>query len=357
MSLPDNVLRPTAADWSRGHWPAPFDCATLECRPRLALQGLGAHITAVPAGGRTCPLHAHAFEEKVFYVLHASLPVRELATGAANYREYHLSAGEAVVFSPGTGLAHCFYNRSGAEARFLGLSDDCAGEVATYPDSGKTLLRGVRRIGAFSDDGKRAIAAANEAARHRVVQRLAPAERPGHVVTDAPEGDLGGGLFGTRLSRAGGARKVMLNRDRLLPGAATAPLHWHSAEQELVLVLAGAPTLVQHRGEQAPPHPHGGLSGPPDFADATEQNVLLAPGDLVHFGPDLPLAHRIENRSGHACELLVVGLEDPTDVLFFPLEERFFVKALGRSAALTQTPYFEGEIPEPGGDCNNGADL
>ena len=73
------------------------------------------------------------------------------------------------------------------------------------------------------------------------MERLADRDRPDHVVTGVPERDLGG-AFGRRLSALGGARRVFLNRDRLPPGTATSPLHWHSADEEIVLVLKGSPT-------------------------------------------------------------------------------------------------------------------
>ena len=329
-TLPSNLLRPQPSDWSNDWHNGPFDCTTLECRPRLALQGLGAHISRIAPGHRSCPLHTHAFEEEVFYVLEGALTVRELEPDAAAYREYVLRPGEMVVYPPGTGLAHGFYNRSDCDAVFVGLSDDCPGEVATYPDSGKVLLRGVGQVGVFDDGHGGSIASATQAAKLRPVQTLPAGERPSHVVTDVPERDLGD-AFGARLSVVGGARRVMVNRDRLAPGGQTAPLHWHTAEQELVLVLAGTPTLHQR-------------SGAPGFSGGERTELVLQPGDLVHFGPNVPVAHRLSNQSEGDCLLLVVGKDDPTDVVVFPDEGRVFVRALGRSGRMTVTPYFEGEV-------------
>lgn len=347
MNLPDNLLRPGPSDWTGALYPPPFDCNSLEFRPRLALQGLGGHVTRVPAGGRSCPLHAHAFEEEMFLVLEGTLIVRELPAGADEYMEYQLHAGELLVYTPGTGLAHGFFNRGDVPATFMGFSDDCGGEVATYPDSGKTLLRNIRKIGFFGDAGSDGGALASEAARTRPVQTLADGDRPDRVVGPQTESDLGSGAFGQRLSVAGGARKVMINRDRLSPGAWTSPLHWHSAEQELVIVLAGEPTLHQRRGAAAPRNKRGGPDGPPDFADAVDECVPLGPGDIVHFGPNVPVAHHLHNDSAEDCVLLVVGLNDPGDVVWFPDQARYHVKALGRSGAMVSAQYFDGEIPSP----------
>ena len=346
MELPNNVLRPEASDWSGGTWPEPFDCLSLECRPRLALLGLGAHVTRIAPGGRSCPLHAHAFEEEVFLVLEGTLTVRELSPGADTYREYQLYEGEAAVYRPGTGLAHGFYNRSDTPVTFMGLSDDCGGEVATYPDSGKTLLRNMRKIGVFSDEEADVIAQANAAAGQRPVRSIPDGKRPSRFVAAVAEQDMGG-AFGQQLSVAGGARKVMLNRDRLTPDAWTSPLHWHSAEQELVVVLSGTATLHQLRGKPAPKNERGGPDGPPDFAAGVKEAIPLRPGDMVHFGPNVPVAHHLHNHSEEDCILLVVGLKDPTDIVFFPAEGRLHVKALGRSGVMVSTPYFAGEIPSP----------
>jgi uncharacterized cupin superfamily protein len=347
MTTPPNVFRPRPQDWQTSSWGAPFTTRSLEWRDHLPLRSLGGHLTTVEPGGRTCPMHAHYFEEEVFGVLDGTLSVRELVAGASGYRSFALRAGEVIVYPPGTGLAHGFWNESDAPVTFFGVSDEAPGEVATYPESGKTQLRALRTVGTFGpDESEAVIRAANAVAAARPMERLADRDRPDHVVTGVPERDLGG-AFGRRLSALGGARRVFLNRDRLPPGTTTSPLHWHSADEEIVLVLKGSPTLVMRPGVVPAESGDGRPSGGPDFAGRPDARWPLEPGDVVAFGPHVPMAHRLVNDADGDAELMVVGLDRDDDLIVFPDEGRVWVKALGRSAPMRATPYFAGELPPP----------
>lgn len=323
--LPDNVVR--HYDWVELDFHDVF-AARYAAFPSLSMERLGANVEIVLPGNRTCPLHAHLFEEEVFVVLEGTLTVRELEPGAEDYREFELHAGELVVYPPDTGLAHGFSNRGEVEARHIALSDKHQGEVCTYPDSGKVMLQGLGKVGYFGEP---------VAVPRRGVVRLRDEERPRHVVTlDALAERNLGRAFGIQASRAGGATAVMVNRDRLPPGGATSPLHWHSANEELVFVLSGAATLRQLRGSTD--------GKAPDFEGANEERVALQVGDIVHFGPKRPVAHQILNESDDDVLLLVVGTDSRRDVCVFPERGRIHVAALGRSDEFTPTDYFEGEV-------------
>jgi uncharacterized cupin superfamily protein len=322
--LPANVSR--EREWTE-HGEGPFGGRYTHfdvLKPKI----LGANIEQTPPGKRTCPVHAHTFEEEVFLILEGTMTVRELVPGAADYREFELHAGELVVYPPGTGLAHGFWNRSDGDVRYLGLSDDHLGEVCTYPESGKTMLRGLRAVGRFGEPGESV---------ERDVIRLEEDERPRHVVTiDALVERALGSAFGIQASRAGGATAVMVNRDRLPPGGETAPLHWHTANEELVLVLQGAPTLRQLHGRFE-------KERVAVFDDATEERFVLQKGDVVHFGPERPLAHQLLNETDDDVVLLVVGNDSLEDVCVFPERGTVYVASLARAAEFTPTPYYEAD--------------
>lgn len=324
-SLPDNVRREHV--YMDLPTPAPF-AGSVRWMRDLGMEKLGANLCVIPPQSRSCPLHAHVFEEEVFFVREGTLTVRELDAGSTTWREYTLHAGELVVYAANTGIAHGFYNRTDAPVRTISLSENHWGEICTYPDSGKTMLRPFQKVGYFGDAPD---------VPDRDVVTLDDEDRPDYVVTvgHLTERDLGD-VFGIQASRAGGAKALMVNYDRLVPGGETAPLHWHSADEELVFVLKGAPTLRQLRGRLD--------KKVPDFEGATEERVQLAPGDVVHFGPQRPLAHQLLNESDADCVLLVVGTDDPQDVCLFPERNRVFVKALGRAQEFRPAPYFEGEI-------------
>ncbi|MCO4770599.1 MAG: cupin domain-containing protein [Deltaproteobacteria bacterium] len=347
MHLPHNVFRSTKDDWKASSWPAPFTVHNLEWRDHLPLRRLGGHLTTMPPGHRSGPLHAHAFEEEVFMVLQGTLTCRELVPGAATYRLFDIAAGELVVYTPGTWLAHGSENPYVDSVTYMGLSDDVPGEVATYPESGKVLVRALRSVGVLSDEpASKVIAACNRAAGDRDSKRIQKVDRPEHVAQNVPKNDFGK-MVGRRLSAAAGAKRVMVNHDKLLPGGQTGRLHWHSAEEEIVFVLSGRPTLRQVRGITPPVADDGRPAGMPDFSNPIIQTTELKQGDVVCFGPHLPIAHHLRNESNAPCELLVIGLNDPHDVIVFPEQGRVYVKAVGRSGPLQRTKYFDGELPPP----------
>lgn len=330
--LPDNVLRTAELPFVQSRsLPPPFTDRTVELWP-LELARLGACLREVPPGARTCPLHAHVFEEEVFVVLLGTITVRELPDGADRYREYDLHPGDLVAYPANTRLAHGSWNRAETPAVMLALSDDQPGEICLYPDSGKMLLRGLGQIGVHADDADRGelaalehTAAARERADRRGVDRLADADRPAHVVPagSLPERDCGT-LLGRQLSRAAGARAVFVNQDRLLPGGVTSPAHWHTADEEIVFVLEGHPTLRQ-------------------LVDGVELRTRLQPGDAAHFAPGRRIAHQVLNETDEDAVLLVIGTDDPQDVTVFPERDRVHVRGLGATAPFQPLAYWDGE--------------
>ncbi len=331
--IPDNVLRPTDEQWQEA-WgkmevPPGNGGTSLEIGQLMGTGGIGACIRVLPPGNTGVPLHYHYFEEELFFVLDGELTVRELAPDAQRYTEYTLHTGELVAYPPGTCIAHQSINRGTKEARYLGLSNGwVTDEVGVYPDSGKTLVRGIDALGVFAEANAAPahIAAARAAAEARGVDVLALDARPAWVQgpTTLTERHLGGGVHGTPLARSAGATKVFVNRDRLTPGAKSSPLHWHTADEELLLVLQGSPTLRQ-------------------LENGEEQRLALQPGDVVCWKPKDEIAHQLIDEGEADAVVLVIGTDCPEDVTVFPEQERVFVRALGRSGEMQKTGYWAGE--------------
>lgn len=327
--LPDNVLRPTPADlepaWGDRIPPGRFGGQALEVGQRLGLTRLGACLLTLPPGKAACPLHYHAMEEEAFYALDGPVTRRELGPGEDPYAEYLLQPGELAMYPPGTGLAHQSINRTDTPIRYLALSSAREpGEVCVYPDSGKTMVRGIG-VGVFGAPVQATLAAAHAAAQNRPSRWTFPAQRPAHVQGPdrVPERDLGGGAFGRQLARAAGATQVFINVDRLTPGARSSPLHWHTQNEELVLVLAGHPVLRQ-------------------VADGEESTVALQPGDFAAFRPGAAVGHQFLAQDDEV-QLLVIGTDRLDDVTMFPERDQVHVRALGQTGTLHKTDYFAGE--------------
>jgi uncharacterized cupin superfamily protein len=95
-----------------------------------------------------------------------------------------------------------------------------------------------------------------------------------------------------RVGRQAGARELGASVFELPPGASTFPLHAHYANEELLVVLAGQPTLRTIDGERT-----------------------LAEGDVVSFPTGRAGAHRIDNRADSPARVLIVSTMIGPDVV------------------------------------------
>lgn len=118
-----------------------------------------------------------------------------------------------------------------------------------------------------------------------------------------------------------GARQLSYAMGRLQPGDHYCPYHWHTAEEELFVVISGAPTLRTPRGTFA-----------------------LRAGDIIAFPAAPGGAHRIWNDAPHVADVLMIASADPADVCYYPDSRKFVVEATGTLVRdYPQLDYFEGE--------------
>lgn len=87
-----------------------------------------------------------------------------------------------------------------------------------------------------------------------------------------------------RLGDAVGIDQFGVNRVELDPGVWSTVRHWHSHEDEFVMVLEGELTLVTDAGER-----------------------IMRSGDCAGFKAGIPDGHRLENRSTALAVYLEVG--------------------------------------------------
>ena len=76
----------------------------------------------------------------------------------------------------------------------------------------------------------------------------------------------------------------------LTPGGISSQRHWHEAEDEIVVMLAGEAVLVEDGGE-----------------------TVLRPGDIAAFPKGVPNGHHLVNRSGADCVFVAVGKPAASD--------------------------------------------
>lgn len=98
-----------------------------------------------------------------------------------------------------------------------------------------------------------------------------------------------------RIAAAGGLTQFGVNRVRLPPGAWSSQRHFHSHEDELVVVLEGEVVLVTDAGEET-----------------------LRSGDAAAFRAGERDGHHLQNRSSSDAVLLVVGSRNDADYGEYP---------------------------------------
>lgn len=106
----------------------------------------------------------------------------------------------------------------------------------------------------------------------------------------APYDAMMAGRSSLRLGDAGGLTQFGVNLVRLDPGALSSLRHWHSAEDEFLIVTEGRLTLV----------------------DDTDETVMI-PGDCAAFPAGDPNGHHVINRSDGPGAFLVVGTKAARD--------------------------------------------
>ena len=97
------------------------------------------------------------------------------------------------------------------------------------------------------------------------------------------------------LGEAGGLTQFGANLVELQPGAASSQRHWHTHEDEFVMVVSGELTLVTDEGE-----------------------TLMRAGDCAAFPAGRPNGHHLVNRGWGNALFLVVGSRVPGDSAEYP---------------------------------------
>jgi uncharacterized cupin superfamily protein len=106
-----------------------------------------------------------------------------------------------------------------------------------------------------------------------------------------------------RVGRQAGAQDLGASLFELPPGASSFQLHAHHANEELIVVLAGRPTLVSLEGERE-----------------------LAPGEVVAAPRGRAGAHRLDNRGSEPARILIASTMHAPDINEFPETGELWVR-------------------------------
>lgn len=130
--------------------------------------------------------------------------------------------------------------------------------------------------------------------------------------------------FGGQMAEVGrllGAAKLGYAVGRMRRGEHYCPYHWHTAEEELFVVLQGTPTVRTPRG-----------------------TFGLRTGDMIAFPANASGAHRLWNDAETDAVVLLIANDDGGDVCFYPDSRKFVVEATG--TLVRDNPvldYYDGE--------------
>ena len=115
------------------------------------------------------------------------------------------------------------------------------------------------------------------------------------------------------LGAAAASQRLYVNIDYVKPGAKSVKYHAHSRQEEFFLILKGSAVLRM-----------GG------------RKIRVKKGDFIAKPAGRGLAHQFINTGPEVLEILDCGLQEAEDVVFYPDEDVFLVKSLGRAFKKTQ---------------------
>jgi uncharacterized cupin superfamily protein len=284
--------------------------------------GVGVRRLQVPTGSWSTPAHEHGREEEIFYVLSG----RGLSWQAGETAE--VGPGDCIVYRAHAG-AHSVHSLDALDVLAFGprVWDESVG----FPRLGLSLI------------GRRAVESVRGAVDGAPIQfvresELGPPELPAEpgprpptiVNVDDVEGrpierqrvvrvrrDLGG---------SAGSITTGLKHYVVAPGKESAPLHCHSLEEEIFVILDGSGTLV--------------LGGPEAESEAEETPVRS--GHVIARPAGTGIAHMF--RAGDSeLTFLAYGTREPGDMCFYPNSNKIMFGGINFVARLEPLDYWDGE--------------
>ena len=270
--------------------------------------GVGLSHYLVAPGCRAMPLHVHADEEEIVFVLAGSgLSWQDNAV-------HWVTAGDAIVHRPSE-EAHTLSAAPGETLDVLIFGSGSPTSLTQLPRAGVTWV-GARWLPAASPHPF--------AAEPPADSPPAPSPRPPTIVAlkDVEPLSLERGRVARSrrdLGRTAGSSISGLVHVTIEPGAHGSPRHCHSVEEELFVVLDGDGVVLL--GDDS--HP-------------------VRAGTIVARPPATGVAHAF--RAGDdGLTLLAYGTREPADMCWYPDSSKVLFRGLGVVGRLDPASYWDGE--------------
>jgi uncharacterized cupin superfamily protein len=121
------------------HWGQAYKVLTPHMSPNEGR--LSANLTRVPPRRSAVPFHSHQLEDEIFFILSGR--------GVFRYGDEirDIRSGDCLACPAGTSVAHQIANPFDEDLVYLAVGRNDPNEVCVYPDTGKVLVRSLRRIG------------------------------------------------------------------------------------------------------------------------------------------------------------------------------------------------------------------
>lgn len=277
--------------------------------------GVGIRRIELPVGGWSTPAHEHGLEEEIFYVLRG----RGLSWQRGHTAE--IGTGDCIVYLAHRG-AHTVHALEPLD--LLAFGPRRWDESLGFPRLGMSLV-GQRIVS--SEPGVLDGAPAQFIHESRLGPPELPSEpgpRPATIVNleevTPREGDR------PRISRtrrnlglAAGSVTIGLQHVEVTPGKESVPLHCHSLEEEIFVMLAGDGTAV-----------------------LGEEEFPVGPGHVIARPPATRVPHMF--RAGQdGLTYLAFGTREPADICYYPRSNKINFGGVGVIARLERLDYWDGE--------------
>lgn len=299
---------------------APFAGAWTDLGRAGGSVACGLQRAQLDAVSRSTPVHVHAAEEELYYILGGS------GSSWQGGDAYAVGPGDCVACLP-NGAPHTFIaGPSGLD--LLAFSTRVDSETCRLPRAGVSWLgsQGWAETGGGAHPWAREVAAGE-------LEVPTPSERLPSIVNlaDVEPEAIGRGEEGSSwvdLGRAAGTRAHGLNHVSVEPGMLACPPHAHSLEEEVFVVLNGRGSAVLY--DLTRPD-----AGPTEHPVRAGSVLVSVPGDRQ--------AHTL--RAGdEPLVYLAYGLRNSGDIAYYPRSNKINFRAFRLMARLEHLDYFDGEV-------------
>jgi uncharacterized cupin superfamily protein len=271
----------------------------------------------VDPGCRPGPVHQHASEEEIFFVLEGS------GLAWIDGAVHEIGPGDTIVYLAGGPEHTIIAGDHGLSV--LAYGENHAAPLVRLPRAGMAR-RGELWLELSHDDPLQREAAAGP------LNLPDPTPRPPCIVAlrsvEAEVMDKGRYADSSRaLGLAAGSLRTGLNHAVMAAGKWSCPPHWHAAEEELFVVLEGGGDLLlfDNRGALVEEHP------------------LRSGHCVARPGPSRP-KHAHALRAGpHGITYLAYGMRRPDEIVYYPRSKKAWLGSVMVRLELVDD-YWEGEV-------------